>query len=315
MFQETTSFNQNINIDSSGKKTSIVDQESDNGADIRNTIKKKLSIGKMTNSNNGERGDGSNNIGRKSSKSSKSRGLRKRWSDRKRKNQSIDRMISLGEAYFIIHSCVDEIVSRGLTEPDIFHPLKTSDGGISEVKYLINCLLQDNKVEFDDELKCQDIRNIAALVRWTLRNCTERLITVGNYEEFVRIEQESKYDTQKEIFTRFLKTLSRQSQDILLDLFNLFSQILLQSQINKMSVHRLIKSLCFYIIDYCDGKNGSGEHAFAAEKQDVKRAKKRDNGHDDDENDHQNFIKTYYGWLKSSDACIHLFLAYLREQA
>ncbi|CAG8469409.1 15472_t:CDS:2 [Acaulospora colombiana] len=43
------------------------------------------------------------------------------------------------------------------------------------------------------------------------------------------------------------------------------------------------------------------------------RGDKKSNKRDDD--DLQNFLTTYVNWLKSSDACIHLFLAYLRERA
>lgn len=75
-----------------------------------------------------------------------------------------------------------------MTEPEIFKPIRIRDGA-NEVRYLINCLLRDNRAEFEDELKFQDIHNIVAGIRWALRNCTTIIVPYDYYEQFVRYEQ------------------------------------------------------------------------------------------------------------------------------
>ncbi|CAG8484738.1 5247_t:CDS:2 [Diversispora eburnea] len=193
-------------------------------------------------------------------------------------------MVSLGEANLIIKLCVEEITSRGLNEFDIFRPVRNND---SEVRYLINCLLSDDVKEFADELRSQSINNIIAGIRYTLRNCSQPIITYENYEEFVRIE--------KGIFSKFLMTLSSHYvQNTLTNLFNLFSKLMLHSHENKIPTHRIIKSMSLCIL--------------AADKnyQTLKHQNYQT---------YQDFNIVYCDWLKYSDACMHMFLAFLRENA
>ncbi|EXX69749.1 hypothetical protein RirG_093450 [Rhizophagus irregularis DAOM 197198w] len=116
------------------------------------------------------------------------RAMRRKMSTKKKQKRDIEQMVTLGEAYLIIHLCAGEVVVRGLTEPEIFKPVRIRDGA-NEVRYLINCLLRDNRAEFEDELKFQDIHNIVAGIRWALRNCTTIIIPYDYYEQFVRYEQ------------------------------------------------------------------------------------------------------------------------------
>ncbi|CAG8468752.1 35008_t:CDS:2, partial [Racocetra persica] len=209
--------------------------------------------------------------------------LRRSWSAIRKQKRDIEQMVTLNEAYSIIHLCAGEVLSRGLGEDNLFSPVDNEDNP-DEVRYLINCLLRENHTEFEDELKFQDIRNIVSGIRWTLRRCVTSIVTYKNYENFVRLESELQYDARKGIFNQFLSNLSKPSQAILLELFELFSQVMTQAHINKIPAQRVLKSMAHYII-------GDKELKF------------------------ENFSAAYTKWLRCSNACTHLFLAYLRERA
>jgi hypothetical protein len=77
----------------------------------------------------------------------------------------------------------------GLTDPNIFGPGPVqTDNENDEVRFLINCLLRDNRVEFEEELKYQSVNNIIIGIRMALRNCTSIIISYENYEDFVKHE-------------------------------------------------------------------------------------------------------------------------------
>jgi hypothetical protein len=58
-----------------------------------------------------------------------------------------------------------------------------------DVRFLINCLLRDNRVEFEEELKCQNVNNIVIGIRMALRNCTSTIVPYEYYEDFVKHER------------------------------------------------------------------------------------------------------------------------------
>ncbi|CAG8437146.1 10452_t:CDS:2 [Scutellospora calospora] len=209
--------------------------------------------------------------------------LRRSWSAIRKQKRDIEQMVTLSEAHLIIRLCAGEVLSRGLGEENLFSPVENEDNP-DEVRYLINCHLRDNKTEFEDELKFQDIRNVVSGIRWTLRKCVTSVVSYKNYENFVRLESELQYDARKGIFNQFISNLSKPAQSILLELFELFSQVMTQSHINKIPPQRVIKSIAHYII-------GDKELKF------------------------ENFNAAYTKWLRCSNACTHLFLAYLRERA
>ncbi|CAG8645515.1 16264_t:CDS:2, partial [Funneliformis caledonium] len=205
-------------------------------------------------------------------------------STKRKQKRDIEQLVTLGEAYLIIHLCAGEVVLRGLTESDIFRPIRIGDGA-DEVRYLINCLLRDNRTEFEDELKFQNIHNVIAGMRWTMKNCTSKIVPYECYEEFVRYEQEWQYDPRKGSFNQFLSYLPRQNKGILVELFDLFAMTMEQSHINHMHPTRILKSMSLHIFNEVKTKT------------------------------YENFLTAYQEWLKYSHALIHLFLAYLRERA
>ncbi|CAG8572505.1 12805_t:CDS:2 [Dentiscutata erythropus] len=206
---------------------------------------------------------------------SRGESLRRRLSAIKKQKRDIEQMVTLSEAYSIIHLCAGEVLSRGLGEENLFSPVESEDNP-DEVRYLINCLLRDNRTEFEDELKFQDIRNVVAGIRWTLRKCVTNVVSYKDYQTFVRLESG--------IFSKFVSNLSKASQAILLELFELFSQVMTHAHINKIPAQRIIKSMAHFII-------GDKELKF------------------------ENFSAAYTKWLRCSNACTHLYLAYLRERA
>ncbi|CAI2167498.1 10573_t:CDS:2 [Funneliformis geosporum] len=205
-------------------------------------------------------------------------------STKRKQKRDIEQLVTLGEAYLIIHLCAGEVVLRGLTESDIFRPIRIGDGA-DEVRYLINCLLRDNRSEFEDELKFQNIHNVIAGMRWTMKNCTSKIVPYECYEEFVRYEQEWQYDPRKGSFNQFLSYLPRQNKGILVELFDLFAMTMEQSHFNNMHPTRILKSMSLHIFNEVKTKT------------------------------YENFLTAYQEWLKYSHALIHLFLAYLRERA
>ena len=72
-------------------------------------------------------------------------------------------------------------------EPDIFNPVRFSYEK-EKARYLINCLLRDKRVEFEDELKCQNVHNVIVCVRMALRNCVSNIISYDNYKDFAKHE-------------------------------------------------------------------------------------------------------------------------------
>ncbi|CAJ0898259.1 1649_t:CDS:2 [Entrophospora sp. SA101] len=124
--------------------------------------------------------------------------------------------------------------------------------------------------------------NLAGM-RCTLRNCKQIIIPFDYYEGFIKFELEWEFDSKKGLFNQFISYLPKYTQGIIILLFDLFSKVIIYSHINKMSPERLLKSMALSIL-------GDSTKTF-------------DNFHD-----------AYKEWLKCSNACIHLFLAYLREQ-
>ncbi|CAI2173268.1 20135_t:CDS:2 [Funneliformis geosporum] len=209
--------------------------------------------------------------------------MRKSYAIKKKQKREFE-PLSLGKTFMIVHLCAGEIARRGLTELSIFKPLRFRDGK-DEVRYLINCLLKDNRREFESELSYQNIHNIVAGIRMALRNCELDIISYENYLQFVRYEQEWQYDLKKGCFNQFLSNLSRLSRGILVDLFDLFAMTMENSHINRMHPTRILKSMSPYIFNELQSKT------------------------------YENFQIAYQDWLKYSNALTHLFLAYLREKA
>ncbi|RIB04786.1 hypothetical protein C2G38_2048152 [Gigaspora rosea] len=195
--------------------------------------------------------------------------------------RDVTEILTLEEVHLIVKRCADEIRERGLHEIDIFKPIKVGDNA-DEVRYLIKFMLKEYRIDFEDELKKQSIRDIASAMKWALRHCASPLVPYSNYEEFVRYEQEWDYDPQKGSFHQFLRYLPKQNQEILIDLFELCSHVTAESHINHMSAQKIVKSLALCIL-------GDSTRSL------------------------KNFDSAYLEWSKCSDACLHLFLAYLRE--
>ncbi|CAH1760842.1 9998_t:CDS:10 [Entrophospora sp. SA101] len=115
-------------------------------------------------------------------------------SKKKPKGNSSIPIITIIEAEFIINLLVREICSRGLIEANIyiykiFSPAKTKEQ-FDEVGYLVDCILRGDKREYEEELKFQDLHNIALGIRWTLENCNVPLVPYQNYKDFVSNEQD-----------------------------------------------------------------------------------------------------------------------------
>src|SRR5439155_22121821 len=109
-----------------------------------------------------------------------------------------------------------------------------------------------------------------------------------HYENFAIQERESNYEINNNskscLFTKsFLKHLPKLNQEILLQLFEICAQVTIESKINKMSANKIIKSLSLCLL-------GNQKNIF------------------------RNFDEAYAEWTKCSNACLHLFLAYLREK-
>ncbi|CAG8639987.1 13008_t:CDS:2 [Cetraspora pellucida] len=195
--------------------------------------------------------------------------------------RDVTEILTLEEVHLIVKRCADEILERGLHEIDIFKPTKVGDNA-DEVRYLIKCMLREYRIQFEDEIKNRNIRDVASAMKWALRHSASPLVPYSNYEEFVRYEQEWDYDPQKGSFNQFLLYLPKQNQEILIDLFELCSRVTAESNINNMSAQKIVKSLALCIL---------GESSRSL----------------------RNFDSAYLEWSKCSDACLHLFLAYLRE--
>ncbi|CAG8532507.1 979_t:CDS:2 [Ambispora leptoticha] len=185
--------------------------------------------------------------------------------------------------HLIVKRCADEIEERGLHEVDIFKPIRIGENA-AEVKDLINCMLQDNRMQFEDEIKNQNIHNVVAAMKWALRHCEVTLVPYMFYEEFVRFEQEWDFDPEKGSFSQFLLYLPKQNQEILLCLFDICAKVTEESHINQMSAQKIVKSLALCVL-------GDQERKF------------------------DTFDDAYSEYSKCSNACLHLFLAYLREKA
>ncbi|POG72382.1 hypothetical protein GLOIN_2v1596508 [Rhizophagus irregularis DAOM 181602=DAOM 197198] len=218
--------------------------------------------------------------------------------------------VTIEETHWIVKKSAEQIRLRGLSSVNIFKPTRIGDGG-DEVKYLLNCLLNENISEFEDEIKNQDLNNIVSAMKWTLRHCNKTIIPYSNYESFDRLEQGINFDVHKGLFSNyFLNSIPNLNRDIVKELFDVCIQITTtttlsssisssssssptlttHSDINTMNAQKIIKSLAFCLI----GSN---------------------NSNDDDEKRKifNNFDDAYKEWIKCSNACLHLFLAYLRE--
>ncbi|CAG8488187.1 5640_t:CDS:2 [Funneliformis mosseae] len=201
---------------------------------------------------------------------------RKSYATKKKQKREFE-PLSLGKTYMIVHLCAGEIARRG-------KPLRFRDGK-DEVRYLISCLLEDNRREFENELSYQNIHNVVAGIRVALRNCELEIITYESYLQFTKYEQDWQYDLKEGCFNKFLSNLSRLSRGILVDLFDLFAMTMENSHNNRMHPTRILKSMSPYIFNELQSKT------------------------------YENFQLAYQDWLKYSNALTHLFLAYLREKA
>ncbi|CAJ0826654.1 7450_t:CDS:2, partial [Entrophospora sp. SA101] len=94
----------------------------------------------------------------------------------------------------------------------------------------------------------------------------------------------SDFDPDKGSFKQFLRYLPNQNRDILVELFDICAQVTAESHINNMSAERLVKTLALCIL-------GNQDKPL------------------------EGFEEAYNEWSKCSQACLHLFLAYLREKA
>nr|CAG8441192.1 13337_t:CDS:2 [Entrophospora candida] len=232
-------------------------------------------------------------------------------SKKKPKGNSSIPIITIIEAEFIINLLVREIYSRGLTEANIyiykiFSPAKTNEQ-FDEVGYLVDCILRGDKREYEEELKFQDLHNIALGIRWTLENCNVPLVPYQNYKDFVSNEQDWQYDPKKGSFNQFIASLFKSNQQILLSIFDLFSQLIIISPSNhnnKMFVTmKLIKSVSMCIIK--DEVNNNNNNAGDTNNNDVLLGSSSP--------PLSPFETAYKKWLKTSNNLLHLFLAYLRE--
>ncbi|CAG8723495.1 41519_t:CDS:2 [Gigaspora margarita] len=208
-------------------------------------------------------------------------GSLKRGMTTKKAKRDVAEFVSLEELHLIVKRCADEIRARGLYEVDIFKPVRIGDS-IDDIRHLISSMLQEDRTLFEEEVQGQNIHNVVSAMKWALRHSSTALVPYQYYEEFVRYEQEWDYDPSKGSFKQFLCYLPKQNQDILTELFEICSQVTAESHINQMSVQRLVKSLALCILS-------------------------------DQDNSLQNFDTAYTEWKKCSSACLHLFLAYLRE--
>ncbi|CAJ0766812.1 20962_t:CDS:2, partial [Entrophospora sp. SA101] len=204
--------------------------------------------------------------------------------------------VSIEGTALIVERCVNQISLRGLYTVDIFRPTRIGEGG-DETKYLLHCLLHGNQTEFEDEIQTQSIHNVVAAMKWTLRHCSVTIVPYYYYEEFTIHEQESNYEITTTtntnnnksssccLFTKsFLKNLPRLNQEIVVQLFDICAKVTIESETNKMSAHKIVKSLALSLL-------GDQKRIFGS------------------------FDEAYTEWTKCSNACLHLFLAYLREKS
>ncbi|CAG8435543.1 uncharacterized protein OCT59_010503 [Rhizophagus irregularis] len=212
--------------------------------------------------------------------------LSEKRSIKKKQKRDVEQSITIGETYLIVHLYVNELVKRGLTDPNIFGPGPVqTDNENDEVRFLINCLLRDNRVEFEEELKYQSINNIIIGIRMALRNCTSIIISYENYEDFVKHEIEWQYDPKIGSFNQFLSYLPYKNQGILVELFDFFAMTMEVSHINHVHPRRILKSMSLHLFNESLSKS------------------------------YENFHLAYQDWLKYSNALTHLFLAYMRERS
>ncbi|CAJ0892034.1 8267_t:CDS:2 [Entrophospora sp. SA101] len=191
--------------------------------------------------------------------------------------------VTLEEVHLIVKRCADKIRERGLHVVDIFKPMRIGDN-VDDVRKLISCLLRETRAQCDKELEKLDIHIIVSAMKWALRHCVTTIVPYQFYEEFVIFEQESDFDPDKGSFKQFLCYLPKQNRDILVELFDICAQVTAESHINNMPVERLVKTLALCILG-------------------------------DKDKPLEGFEGAYNEWTKCSQACLHLFLAYLREKA
>ncbi|CAG8663205.1 16693_t:CDS:2 [Funneliformis caledonium] len=188
--------------------------------------------------------------------------------------------VTIEETSLIVKRCVEQIRLRGLNTVNIFKPMRIGDGG-DEVKYLLNCLLNDNLPEFEDEIQSQDINNIVSAMKWALRHCKCIIIPFNDYEHFNLYEQEMNYDVRKRLFTNyFLNSIPILNREIVLELFDICIQLTSSvlppsnSDIDNNPL-KIIKSLALCLIGYND---------------------------DEKEKNFNSFDDAYREWIKSSNA-------------
>ncbi|CAJ0754569.1 10237_t:CDS:2, partial [Entrophospora sp. SA101] len=142
--------------------------------------------------------------------------------------------------------------------------------------------------EHDDSILLSDIPLLASYASCSIvRECSKIA-----FEKFGRSTQtsdfleeiESDFDPDKGSFKQFLCYLPKQNRDILVELFDICAQVTAESHINNMPVERLVKTLALCILG-------------------------------DKDKPLEGFEGAYNEWTKCSQACLHLFLAYLREKA
>ncbi|CAG8588941.1 7752_t:CDS:2 [Paraglomus occultum] len=199
------------------------------------------------------------------------------------RNEFTMEKLSIEMTHLIIKRCGDEIRSRGLHEVDIFKPQNIGDS-TEEAMYLINFLLRDNRIDYETELASADIHNVVSTLKWALRHCEEIIVPYQYYEEFVKFDQEYDFDPNKGSFTQFLQYIPLPNRNVLIELFEICADVTAESHINKMSAQKIVKCLALCIIR-------DGKPAFLS------------------------FDDAYKEYTNCSNACLHLFLAYLRERS
>ncbi|CAG8587509.1 1430_t:CDS:2 [Paraglomus brasilianum] len=243
----------------------------------RNTLKKNSDKLKRTLS------DTSSSIrSRGSLKRSFSNSLQRENSKSSRNEFTMEKL-SIEMTHLIVKRCSDEIRLRGLHEVDIFKPQNIGDS-TEEATYLINFLLRDNRIDYETELASADIHNVVSTLKWALRHCEEIIVPYQYYEEFVKFDQEYDFDPNKGSFTQFLQYIPLPNRNVLVEVFQLCADVTANSDINKMSAQKIVKCLALCIIR-------DDKQAFAS------------------------FDDAYKEYTSSANACLHLFLAYLRESS
>ncbi|CAG8531930.1 3879_t:CDS:2 [Acaulospora morrowiae] len=216
----------------------------------------------------------SNSLIRKKSSMTNTKGVKKQ-SLRIPKRDSTH-VLALEQVHLIVKRCADEIRERGLNVVDIFKAVHIGENE-EDIRELATYLQRESREECKDELKKHDINEVASAIKWSLRHSTSILVPYEYYEEFIRYEQ------GKCSFATFLCYLPKQNQDILCEVFGICAEVIAESHINNMSAQRIMKSLALCLMS-------------------------------DNEKGGKSFDSAYVEWMKCSNACIHLFLAYLREK-